>query len=380
MWPRDRPLRVIQRPFPLAQALTVEMGRSPAAPTYHAFSNDRSNHGLPLARGPRKIAVRKIGGPMLFHSRIHDLLACPLGVVMNRIRIAFTVLAFIFGSLGSASALAAPIDQASWTGLKKQIRLSNGVRLNYVELGDPKGEPLLMLHGYTDSSRSWSLTAPHLSEYRLLIPDQRGHGGSDAPACCYGSTQFADDARLLLDALGIQRAAVAGHSLGSMVAISFAADHPERVSRIILIGSTAMVPVKRGDWLYESAMALKAPLDPSSQFLREWHPSNQPTPVDPVFAKAVEEEYLKIPLHVWRGVMRELASVPVGRHAQDVKAPVLVLSGGKDPLFPEIHHASLLTAFPHAEAQIFPDLGHNPNWERPDAVASAMKRFLDSTR
>lgn len=315
----------------------------------------------------------------MFLSRIRDHLACAPGAVMNRIRIAITVLAIIFCSFGSASVLATPVDQASWTELKKQIRLPNGVRLAYVELGDPNGEPLLLLHGYTDSSRSWSLTAPQLSEYRLLIPDQRGHGGSDAPLCCYGSTQFADDARLFLDALGIKRAAVAGHSLGSMVAISLAADHPERVSRIILIGSTALVPVERGDWLYEGAMTLKAPLDPSSPFLREWHPSNQPTAVDPVFAEAVEEEYLTIPLHVWRGVMRELAYVPVGRHAADVRAPVLVLSGGKDPLFPANHHASLLKAFPQAKAQIFPDLGHNPNWERPDAVATAMKGFLNST-
>ena len=316
----------------------------------------------------------------MFRSHCHDRLACAVGAFMKRIRIAAAVLAFIFCSLGTTSVLAAPIDQASWTSLKRQVRLPSGLRLNYVELGDPKGEPLLLLHGYTDSSRSWSLTAPYLSQYRLLIPDQRGHGGSDAPACCYGSTQFAEDARQFLDALGIKRAAVAGHSLGSMVAISLAADHPERVSRIILIGSTALVPVERGAWLYESAMALRAPLDPSSQFLREWHPSNQPTPVDPVFAEAVEGEYLTIPLHVWRGVMRELAYVPVGRHAQDVKAPVLVLSGGKDPLFPAVHHASLLKAFPQAKAQVFPELGHNLNWERPDDVASAMKRFLDSTR
>lgn len=351
-----------------------------AAAVYHAFFNAFPNHSLSMVDGRRKRAVRITKGVIMFISRIRDRLARARGAVMSRIRIAFTVLAFISCSLGSANALAAPVDQASWTGMKKQIRLPSGVRLNYVELGDPKGEPLLLLHGYTDSSRSWSLTVPHLSEYRLLIPDQRGHGGSDAPACCYGSTQLADDARLFLDALGIQRAAVAGHSLGSMVAISLAADHPERVSRIILIGSTALVPVKRGDWLYESAMTLKAPLDPSSPFLREWHPSNQPTPVDPVFAEAVEEEYLTIPLHVWRGVMRELADVPVGRHAADVRVPVLVLSGGKDPLFPATHHASLLKAFPQAKAQIFPDLGHNPNWERPDAVASAMKGFLVSTR
>ncbi len=78
--------------------------------------------------------------------------------------------------------------------------------------------------------------------------------------------------------------------------------------------------------------------------------------------------------------MRELTLVPVGRHAPDVKVPVLVLSGGKDPLFPAEHHQSLLKAFPHAKAQVFPELGHNLNWERPEAVASTMKQFLRSTR
>jgi pimeloyl-ACP methyl ester carboxylesterase len=304
---------------------------------------------------------------------------------MSRLRVALALLLFVFASLGGGAAIAAPpagtaVDQARWTSLKKDVRLPNGIRLAYVELGNPKGPPLLLLHGYTDSSRSWSLAAPYLKDYRLLIPDQRGHGAADAPACCYSISAYADDARLFLDALGVPRAAVAGHSMGSMVAIAMAAEFPKRVSSITLIGSTALAPVKRGDWLFDQVATLKAPLDPNSQFMRDWHPSNQPTPVEPTFAKAVMDELLAIPLHVWRGVMRELAYVPVGRHAADVKAPVLILSGGKDPLFPAEHHTSLLKAFPHAEAHVFPDLGHNPNWERPDAIAAAMARFLSSQR
>ena len=295
---------------------------------------------------------------------------------MSRLRIAIALLLFVFASLGGGTAVAAPIDQANWTSMKKEVRLPNGIKLAYVEVGNPKGEPLLLLHGYTDSSRSWSLVAPYLSDYRLLIPDQRGHGAADAPACCYATSNYADDARLFLDALGVERAAVAGHSMGSMVAMTMAAEYPERMSKVILIGSTALAPVKRGDWLFDQVAALKAPLDPKSQFMRDWHPANQPTPVDPVFAKAVMDEMLVIPLHVWRGVMRELAYVPAGRHAADVKAPVLILSGGKDALFPAEHHASLLKTFPQAQAHVFPDLGHNPNWERPELVAAAMNRFL----
>jgi len=269
-----------------------------------------------------------------------------------------------------------PVDQAGWAARKKQVVLPNGLTMAFVEAGNPAGEPLLLLHGYTDSSRSFSLMTSYLSDYRLIIPDQRGHGDSDKPDCCYGLSQFADDARLLLDVLGIDRAAVAGHSLGSMVAMTLAANHPDRVTHLALIGSTVLVPVKPGDWLYDSVLGLKAPLESNAEFLKEWEPANQPTPVDPVFASAMRRDFMTIPLHVWRNVMRELGSIPVGRHAADVKAKVLVLSGGKDPLFPAEHHAALLAAFPGASEQVFADLGHNLNWERPALVAAAIHSFL----
>ena len=293
------------------------------------------------------------------------------------LRIGLTALAAVCATIGETQAKAAPIDQAGWEAQKKEVRLPNGLRLAYVEAGNPKGELLLLLHGYTDSSRSWTPVVPYLSRYRLLIPDLRGHGATDAPRCCYGTTQFADDARLFLDSLGVKRAAVAGHSLGSMVAISLAADHPNRVSKLVLIGSTALVPVKRGDWLYDNAAAVTGKLDPGTQFARDWHPANQPTPVDPAFAEAVNADLYRIPDHVWHSVMRELASVPVGRHAADVRAPVLVLSGGKDPLFPAEHHLSLMKAFPQATGHVFPELGHNLNWEKPRDVAAAIADFLD---
>ena len=297
---------------------------------------------------------------------------------MTRIHAALALLACVLATLAvPAAAQPERIDQASWNSLKKEVRLANGIRLAYIEAGNPNGEPLLLLHGFTDSSRSFSPMVPYLSRYRLLIPDQRGHGASDAPECCYGSSQFAYDARLFLDALGVKRAAVAGHSLGSMVAISLASDHRERVSKVILIGSTALVPVKRGDWLYDSVAAMKGPLDPATQFAKDWHPANQPMPVEPAFAEAVNTELLRIPVHVWHGVMRELSYVPVGRHAADVRAPVLVISGGKDPIFTSEHHQSLLKAFPHANAEIFPELGHNPNWEKPREIAATMVAFLD---
>lgn len=299
---------------------------------------------------------------------------------MFRIKLAFAVMLCVLTALTVPAAAATPIDQAGWAERKQFVRLPNGVQLAYVEAGDLTGEPLLLLHGYTDTSRSWSLLVPHLAGYRLLIPDQRGHGASDAPECCYSLSQFAFDAKQFLDALGVDRAAVAGHSLGSMIAIHMAAEYPQRVSGVVLVGSTALAPVQPGAWLYDQVRAIQWPLDRNSAFMKEWHPANQPTPVDPQFADAVMGEILAIKPHVWRGVLRELALVPTGRHAADVKAPVLILSGGKDPLFPAEHHRALLAAFPQAQAHVFDQLGHNPNWEQPEDISRRILAFLHRSR
>ena len=280
------------------------------------------------------------------------------------------LLAFLLLALSAVAAAAAPIDQAAWNGRKQQVTLPNGIRLSYVELGDPAGPPLLLLHGWTDSSRSWTPIAPYLLKHRLLILDQRGHGGSDKPDCCYALSSFAHDARLFLDAKGIARTAIAGHSLGSMVAQNLAADHPERVSKLILIGSTALAPATRGDYLWKNVSAMTS-VDPNSSFLREWNPANGAIPVDPEFAAAAMDEIVATPLHVWRGVLRELTGVPVGRLDADIRAPTLILSGGSDLLFAPEHHQSLVRAIPHARAHVYPELGHNLLWERPKEIAAA---------
>lgn len=304
---------------------------------------------------------------------------------MMRVSFALSLLASIVGGLSPASTVEAapatvqtfaPVNQAGWNSQKRRLTLPSGVELAYVELGNSQGPPLLLLHGFTDSSRSWSLLVPYLSRFRLIIPDQRGHGASDAPPCCYGMVQMAEDARQLLDALKIERAAVAGHSMGSMVAVTLAADHPERVERIVLIGSTALAPVRRGDWLWSNVSELNWPLDRQSKFMRDWHPANQPTPVDPSFADAAMEEILAVRPHVWRSVMRELTDVPVARHAADVRAPVLILSGGADAIFPPDHHQALVKVFPSASAHVYSGLGHNFLWERPAEVGRAIDAFL----
>lgn len=301
---------------------------------------------------------------------------------MNRVRIALTILFCVLTTLSvpplaaSPPPAAASIDQAGWNARKRSVTLPNGISMAYVELGNPRGQPLLLLHGYTDSSRVWTILAPYLGGHRILIPDQRGHGASSAPACCYAMSDFADDARLFLDAMDVGRAAVVGHSLGSMAAQVLAAEHPGRVERLVLIGSTALAPVRRGDWMWNNVMALREPIASNAEFLRLWSVSASPTPVDPGFVRYADAEMVAVRSHVWRAVPRALLDVPVGRYAPDIRAPVLILSGGRDEIFAAEHHRALVAAFPQAEAHVFADLGHNLIVERPDDVGPVLAAFL----
>ena len=167
-----------------------------------------------------------------------------------------------------------------------------------------------------------------------------------------------------------------GHSMGSMVAQRFAAEHPERVTKIVLAGSTALAPVKHGEWLWEQMMALKEPIPSNTAFLKAWSYAMSPTPLDPGFVRRLDADVARVPMRVWRGVIRDLVDVPAGRHAKDVKAPVQILSGGKDVLFPPEHHAALVAAYPGAEVHVFPALGHNLVVETPEDVGPPLAAFL----
>lgn len=294
---------------------------------------------------------------------------------MLRLKIALALLLGVLATLATP-AVGAPVDQASWNARKQVVALPNGVRLAYVEAGRRDGPPLLLLHGFTDSSRIWTILLPYLSDHRVLIPDQRGHGGSDAPLCCYSPHVLAEDARLFLDAMGVERAAVVGHSLGSMVGQVLAAEHPQRVERLVLAASTALAPIRRGDWLWQRVV--ESPAIPSSDaaFMAEWRIGASPTPVDPALARHWDEDAKRVPAHVWRAIPRELLDMPVGRYAPDVRAPVLILSASADPLFTAEHHQSLLRAYPKAQAKLFAGLGHNFIVERPEDVGPALAAFL----
>jgi pimeloyl-ACP methyl ester carboxylesterase len=118
------------------------------------------------------------------------------------------------------------------------IQLATGPRLHYAEHGNPTGHPIVFLHGWPDSWFSFSRVVPLLpSRLHAFVPDQRGFGESDRPDGGCGIEEFADDVVAFLDALSIERATIVGHSFGSFVTRRVAITYPERVARVVLIGT-----------------------------------------------------------------------------------------------------------------------------------------------
>jgi pimeloyl-ACP methyl ester carboxylesterase len=291
----------------------------------------------------------------------------------------------------AASAAKAPprlgIDLNEFDAGKKLIALPNGESLAYIDRGERSGPAVVLIHGYTDSARDWVPMLPYLSKrYRLILVDIRGHGQSSKPECCYTRIDFAYDIKLLLDALGVQKADIVGHSLGSIISQTFAEYWPERTAHVVLISSTGGSPPDRPkkppqfDFAAEIRQ-LKEPIEADSPFMIAWWDS--PTPVDPDFIRRQRKDAAGIPLRVWLAVLDQ--ALPTDNLYGDLqsslprlKAPTLLIWGSKDPIMEEDVRQSLRDALPKAKVKIFDGLGHNPFWEDPRGVAEVINTFLNT--
>jgi lipase len=127
------------------------------------------------------------------------------------------------------------------------------------------GLPLLAIHGITANHRAWQLAAAALPGTRVIAPDLRGRGRSGGLPGPYALIDLADDAARMLDALDVERVAVAGHSMGAFVAVRFAERFPDRVERLVLIDGGLPLP-----WPEEipRAQVTEAVLGPALERLR----------------------------------------------------------------------------------------------------------------
>ena len=247
------------------------------------------------------------------------------------------------------------------------------MRLPYVEQGE--GTPVLLLHGLTDSWRSWEPVLGYLPEtVRAIAVTQRGHGDAERPESGYQAEDYAADALELMDELGLDSAVVAGHSMGTYVAEQIAIERPERVSKLVLAGAPG--PPAGNPVIVEVADAvagLEDPIDP--EFVREFQASTTERPLPPGRLDTFVAESLKLPARVWRAAFAGLLDMDLSAGLRRIEQPVLLVHGERDALVPREEQDWLLGTLPNACLLSFEGTGHAPHWEEPERFARELAAF-----
>jgi len=260
----------------------------------------------------------------------------------------------------------------------RTITLPTGVTLEYSEQGDPDGVPVILLHGYTDSRHSWNLVLPRLPpRYRVFAISQRGHGESSKPVDAYRVADFAGDVTAFLDAKGIDRAIIVGHSMGSMVAQQFSIAHPRRVQALVITGAFY---VRRDnpilvDFWNQAISKLPDQVDP--QFVRDFQTSTVTKPLAPEFFASILAETGRLPGYVWRNAFREFLRADLTSGIGSITAPTLIIWGDQDAYSVRQDQDSLVTRIRGSRLLTYEGIGHAANWEVPDRFAKDLVAFLD---
>lgn len=268
-------------------------------------------------------------------------------------------------------------------GLDVTVR---GVRL--VGEMDGGGLPVLLLHGFTGTARTWRHHLDGLAPRHLVVaPDLLGHGRSDAPVdpARHALGEQAADLAALLAAVGIERADVVGYSMGARLALRLAADHPGRVDRLVLESPSAGIaaPDERARRREaDERLARRLETDGLAAFVDAWE-------AQPVFASHAElpaaerAEMRQARLsHDPRGLAASLRGAgqgtmePLGERLPRLRHPTLVIAGERDDVGRR-RAAAVASAIPGARSVSVRGAGHTPHLERPRAFARLLSTFLD---
>ena len=250
--------------------------------------------------------------------------------------------------------------------------------LAFTEAGE--GPPLILLHGLFGAGQNWGGIRRALApRFRVLTPDLRNHGASPRAAAMDYATMAADLAETL-DAAGVPRAAVVGHSMGGKVAMAFALEHPDRVERLVVadIAPVRYRPVLRG---YIDAMQA-VPLHAGLTRKQADAQLAETIPEPGIRAFLLQSLRFEAEPPAWRLGLAELAAaMPV---IEDFAPPpgatfdgkVLVMAGEASGYVRPEHHAAFRALFPAVTFTTIPKAGHWVHAENPQGFLAALEAFL----
>lgn len=285
-----------------------------------------------------------------------------------------------------------------WTAHERQIDI-DGCRLNYVDLGEGE-ETVLLVHGLGASWRWFLEVMPSLAKDRRVISvDLPGFGASGIPPERITFKLYSRMLDAFCERLELGRVPVVGHSLGTLVALEFASDFPQRVAKVALAGGPLLtagrflehpLTARRSPRL-AAALAVEMLLVPIP--VSDWMARNIVT--KPRWRQAMLGPYPRYATRLPDDLIRQLliglggkgvlAAIrglwrdTVHHGIDDLECPVLIINGTDDKLQPAADVEEFLRRVPQARATLFADTGHWPQHERPAAFLAELTGFLDES-
>jgi pimeloyl-ACP methyl ester carboxylesterase len=263
-------------------------------------------------------------------------------------------------------------------------------RLAYMDVqpaAAANGQAVMLFHGMNFAGKGFTPTIEALSAagFRVVVPDRIGYGRSSKLDIPYNLHIAANDARQLLEHLGIEKAAILGHSMGGMVASRFAMTFPAQTSHLILVNQIGMTDQRQSRPWRDIEEAYESTLRTTSyQSILRNHMTYYPT-WKPEYLEWVRYQYgqtltaewpLLARIRAWQQAI--LYFDPVVYDWQHISAKALVIGGADDRLTP--NYAGLARgvseALQNAELLLYPDIGHNPHLEIPEQYHGDVVRFL----
>lgn len=252
----------------------------------------------------------------------------------------------------------------------------DGIQVHYEEAGS--GEPALLIHGWGATLKFWRMMLPTLSaRYRCVAIDLPGFGQSDKPDVPYTIEWFSGFVAKLLDTLGWPKATLCGHSMGGMISILFAAKHPDRVQRLVVVNP----PIHGPSSLYLKARLMLAPvfrwfmwIFMHVGFIRRWVSRDFTYKVR--LPQEVIDDVISTTYASSIGSVLSLVSTDVAPHLGSIQAQTLVLGTDKDAVIRPDQQALAARAIPGAVHVVIPDCGHCPMFEEPEAFSGHVAGFL----
>ena len=222
------------------------------------------------------------------------------------------------------------------------------------------GEPVfLCLHGLVDDLTIWDRLAPELADRGTVARyDQRGHGEAGSPTGPYSRDDLAADAVGVLDRLDVDRAVLVGHSMGGIMAMAAAVNHPDRIAGLVLIGTTSQASAKAAAWYSRIA---QAGVDEGVDGLaRAIYGEGKQRPIsgDPVGIAEVTR------------TLEALHDDPLTPYLAAVRCPVLLVVGEHDPMGVKATEIAA-GALPDSTVSVVDGVGHWVHVQQPDAIIAA---------